>query len=327
MAAAEVVARRTIFDAEELRTALRLAEVTVANLRGMGAEHALSLLHLLDAIEEAIPRLESEYGIDLKPERTRLTTVENLTRSRAAVLVREVGRQRLAERRRQVEAAPSRWWWYLDLYLAQRRQERFRRWGLRAMALTVILLVAALAYQFFLAPSPEQQALSQRLSEGESLVLKGELEEALQQYQAALELAPDDPSVHLYLLAIYEELGEGSRAAEHYEEAKRLLPSAADFHANLSLVYFRMASAGLDTVERAEEQALAAVEADEDSAMAHFALASAYELQGRVAEAIGEFELASNLSDDPSMTVLARMRMGMLMQRPGDSVGMPGGAP
>jgi len=306
----------TIGNAEELRAVLRQAELAVANLRGMGAEHALGLLHMLDAIEEAVPRLESEVGVDLKPERTRLTTVENMTRSRASILVKEVGQQRLAERRRQVQPAPDRWWWYLDEFVVERRRQMVRRWGMRAIAVAAIVLVATLAYQFFLAPSPEQQALANHLSQGESLVLKGDLEEALAEYEAALALAPDDPSIHLYLLAIREQLGEDEKVAEHYEAARRLSSSPAEFHANLSLVYYRMASGGLDAVEKAEEQALAAVEADEDFALGHFALASVYELQGRVPEAIGEFEIASNLADDPSLTVLARMRMGMLMQRP-----------
>jgi len=99
--------------ADDLRDKLQRAERAVANLKGMGTE-AIALLELLDEAQDLITRLEAK-GMDLRPERTRLITVQNQLRSRAAVLVREVAAAGgLAALRRDRSPGRDRWWWYLD---------------------------------------------------------------------------------------------------------------------------------------------------------------------------------------------------------------------
>ena len=320
-----------IANAEELRGVLRLVELALANVRGIGPQATLEMLRRFDAIEEAIPRLEAEYGVDLKPERTRLETAENMLRSRASMVVREAGPENIAAARDEVRPSGDEWWWFLDRLVAERRRETIRRWSMRgAIALGVLLLVGV-AYQLFLAPPKAQQAASEHISNGELDIQRGDLQAALTEYEAALQINPNDVENQLYVAALLQQLGRTDEAAPHFATAQRLSPSAADYHASLSLVYYKMAVSGANTVNLAEAEANAAVKADDKSAMAHFALASVYELQGKVPEAIQEFETASNLSKDPRLTVLARMRMGMLMQRPDQGVGMPssgvGGAP
>ncbi|NPV06501.1 MAG: tetratricopeptide repeat protein [Anaerolineae bacterium] len=329
MLAEELVVESGIRNAEDLRAVLRTAELAVANLRGAGPQHALEFLRTLDTIYEAIPRLETEYGVDLKPERTRLETVQNLTRSSARRLMREVGAGRLAEARRAENPPEDHWWWYLDRALAAQRQEALRRWSLRAIVVFSLLLVGLVAYNRFLAPSPEEQAFSALLAEGESSLLSGDFEGAVDRYEAAVALNPGDVGARLHLGVVYEQLGRTEEAREQFEEAMRLSPAPADYHSSLSLVYYRVALGGAEwALERAEAEAVAALEADDGSAMAHFAMASVYELQGETGKAIEEFETASGLSSDPSLTVLARMRMGMLMQKPGETMGgLPGMGP
>jgi len=319
----EPVVDEGIRNAEDLRKVLREAEIAVADLRGMGPTHVLNLLHMLDAIEEAVPRLESNLGIDLKPERTRLQTIENMLRSRASRALREVGKSQLIRHREEVGPSESAWWWYIDQLVAERRRAAIRRWALRVSVVGAILLVASLVYQIVFAPSPEERALSERLSQGETSLLQGDLETALAEFQAALAVDPNDGETCLYVGAILQQLGREQEGAEYLQRGRDLIGNPAKYHASLALVYYRMALANLDTIGMAESEALAALEADENLALAHFALASAYEVQGRVQEAIQEFERASDLSSDPSLTVLARMRMGMLMQRPIQPQGSP----
>lgn len=313
---------QAIKNAEDLRTMLRQAELAIAAARGSGPEAMLELLHTFDAVEEAVPRLEREYGVDLKPERTRMETLENIVSSKAVRVVREAGAARLAAEREKVHAGPEEWWWSLDRVVAARRQAMFRRWATRGAVIAGLLLVLLLAYQFFLAPSPEQQALTAALSDGEAALLGGDLQAAQRDFDQALALSPNDPEVHLYAGAVAEQLGEEAKAREQFAEAQRLLDDPARYHASLALVYYRMASGGLDVLARAEEEALAGVRANDKSAIAHFALASVYELQGKMIEAIQEFEVTSTLSTEPQLTVLARMRMGMLMQS-GGAAGTP----
>ncbi len=325
MAAQDLLVREDrIETAEDLRAMMRRAELAVADLRGRGPSQALDLLFTLDAIEEATPRLEAQYGVNLKPERTRLQTIENILRSRSGLLVREAGAARLVEERERQQPPEDHWWWYLDRMVADRRAYQMRRWATRGAIIAGVLLLALVAYNLFLAPSPEQQALSERLSEGESLLLQGDFEAARDQYQAAVALDPTDAGARMYLAVVYEELGQVDAATAEFAEVHQLLPDSADYYSTLSLIYYRMAVGGADTVGKAEVAARSALGADDSSAMAHFALASVFELQGDNQGAIQEFELASSLSQDASLTVLARMRMGMLMQSPGNSMSSPG---
>ncbi len=315
-----------VYQPEDLRRALRAAELALADIRGSGPEGALTYLRLLDQVEEAIPRLELAFGVDLKPERTRLETLENQTRTHAARIVREAGSTALVRSRDEISATEEQWWWYLDQSLAEKRQSDLRRWSLRGLVVAGVLLVALLAYNQFLAPSAEEQAFSTLTSAGEGYLMQGEMEPALAEFEAAAALNPQDIGVRLQLGVVYEQLGRHEEAEEQLARARELAASESDYNASLSLVYFRVAAGGAEwAIEAAFEKATAAVEADDGSAIAHFALASAYELQGETTLAIEEFELASNLSGDASLTVLARMRMGMLMQSPGDSMGGFGG--
>jgi len=315
-----------IRQADDLRLALREAELLIADLPRAGREEVLRYIALLDDIEEAVPRLESQYGVDLKPERTRLETLENITRSKARRLVGEAGASVLAQARLRLDPPDEKWWWYLDRMVAEQRQETVRRWSKRGLLGAVLLLVGLLAYNRFLAPSPEEQAFSMRSSAGEGYLVQGDFEAALPELEAAVALNPQDVGARLQLAVAYEQLGRADDAAEQLDWGRQLAGSEADYYASLSLVYYRLGVGGIEWAsEKAYEAAEAAVMADDGSALAHFALASAYELQGENAKAIEEFELASNISQDASLTVMARMRMGMLMQSPGDSMGGFGG--
>lgn len=308
-----------IRNAEDLRSVLRQAELGAADLKIATSEEVVALLHMVDAIEAAIPRLEGELGVDLKPERTRLETVENILRSRASLVVRRAGASRLELERERVNPTADEWWWRMDLSVAAERQRRLRRFAMYGLAAATVLLIATLAYNMFLAPSPQEQALAETVSEGESLLIAGDFEGARKEFEAALQLAPDDASNHMYLAVALEGLGKTDEAAEHFAQGRDLSESEAAYHANLALIYYRVAANGSDeyALSRTEEEANAAIAADPDSALGHFALASAYEIKGDVAKAIEEFETASSLSTDASLTVLARMRMGMLMQSGG----------
>ena len=315
-----------IRNAEDLRLVLRRAELGVAELKSANSERVVAFLHLVDDLESATPRLEGEYRVDLKPERTRLETLENILRSRTSLAVRRAGAGRLELERERVNPSADEWWWHLDLILAAERLRRVRRLAMYGLAAALVLLVATVAYNTFLAPSPEERALAESVSAGESYLIEGDFESAVKEFEAAIALSPDDAENHLYLAVVFEQLGDSERAEAQFAEGQRLSDSVAAHHASLSLIYYRVAANGTNekALTRAEEEADAAIAADANSALGHFALASAYELQGKSQDAIEEFQKASDLSSDASLTVLARMRMGMLMQSP-SSVGTADG--
>jgi Tfp pilus assembly protein PilF len=315
-----------IRNAEDLRSVLRQAELALADLKLASGAEVIGLLHMVDDLESGIPRLEGELKVDLKAERTRLETLENILRSHLGTAVRRAGADRLELERERVNPSQDEWWWHLDLILTAGRQRRLRRLGIYVLAAAAVLLVATLAYNLFLAPTPEERALAEQVSAGETYLIAGDFNGAVQSFEAAVALSPNDASNHLYLGVSYEYLGEQDKAAAELALGKQLSDTDAEYHASLSLVYYRVGANGTDAgaLAKAEDEANAAIAADPDYALGHFALASAYELEGRSQEAILEFQATSDLSTDASLTVLARMRMGMLMQSP-SSVSSPEG--
>lgn len=310
------IAHEAIRNGAELRDLLRRAELAIADLKRATPDEAADIVRLIDAAEKAIPRLERQFSVELKAERTRLQTLEGKLRHNAPLLVQRAGAQRLQRLRLEAEPAEDEWWWRLDLTLAEQRQQGLRRLAIRAGAVAAVLLVLAAVYQFVLMPTLGPGPGSDRVSQAETYLAQGQLERALGEYTAAIEANPNDPELQAAAGAVLEQLGRSDEARPYLEAARAGLANEADYHARLSLVYYRMsAQGGVDAVAKAEEAALAAVAADDNWAMAHFALASVYELQGRVPEAIAAFDRASALTTDAALAASIRMRLGMLSQR------------
>lgn len=296
----------------ELRRMIRRCEVAVARLEGSGAQ-ALSFLKLLDEIKALMEYLEAR-GADLGPERTRMKTVEGLLRSKANVLVKEmkaVGG--LARARQEVKPDQSRWWWYLDRTVAERRRQKMLRWLAIGGAVAALLVAGVVAYRTFLAPSPEEQMLQQHLMQATQLRQEGDLAGALAEYEAARALAPDEPEVHLWLGVLYEAEGRNEEAAAAFARARELIGDEVEFLVQRGMIYGQAGDA-----EAALADAKAALALDPESAMAHFLLGSAYEAQGDFPEALKEFERAAQLAQQAGnneLFVQARMRAAMLLQK------------
>ncbi len=298
---------------EKLQKMLHQCEVAVAQLEGSGKK-ALSLLKLLDEIKGLMQQLE-ESGADLRPEKVRILTVENLLRTKAGILLKEmraVGG--LARARQEVNPDESRWWWYLDRQVREQRRQTIRRWLTTGGVVAVLVVVAVAAYLAFLAPSPEERERYDHLARAEQLREGGDLAGAVTEYEAARALAPDEPEAHLWLGVLYEEQGRKDEASKSFARARELLGNEVDFLVQRGMIYTQMGKA-----EATVADANAALALDPESAMAHFLLGGAFEAQGKVMEAYEEFERAAELADqagDSALFVQARMRTGMLLQSP-----------
>jgi len=297
---------------EELRRMIRRCEVAVAQLEGSGAQ-ALSFLKLLDEIKALMEYLEAR-GADLRPERTRMRTVESLLRSKANVLVKEVKAVGgLARARQEVKPDESRWWWYLDREVAERRWRKMLRWLAIGSAVAVLLVAGVLAYRTFLAPSPEEQMLQRHLARAAQLHEEGDLAGALAEYEAARALAPDEPEICLWLGVLYEAEGRDEEAAAAFARARELIGDEVEFLVQRGMIYGQAGK-----LEAALADAKAALALDPESATAHFLLGSAYEAQGDLSKAVKEFEKAAQLAQqagNSALSVQARMRAAMLLQK------------
>jgi tetratricopeptide (TPR) repeat protein len=299
--------------ADQLRELLSDSEKLVVSLRGRGAE-AQVLLDNLDAIEEVWPKLEAA-GVDLRPEAGRRETLHAAVRNNAPALVRELSAAGgiAALRRAKYGEQPAPWWWHLDEELQAQREHRLRR---AAIGIGAVVLVGALAIFLFQRLFPVDPNLQKSVSAvigGQQNLQEGDLEGALAEFQEAVRLTPDDPEPWAWLGVVQQQLGMAQEAEESNARLRALIPDEVTYHNMRSQV---LAAIGMS--DEAIVAAQAALALDPESPEAYFNLGSAYENQGQIQDAIKNMELASQYAEargKSELTVVARYRMGMLMQQ------------
>ncbi len=305
--------------ADELRDLLGRIERRLANASSATSEQVLELLSWLDQVATLMTDLESQ-GVDLRPERTRLESIEGTVRSKAGTLVRRMGLS-LPRRREEVKPDGSHWWWWLDRFVLTRTQQRLWRAAITLAILVILGAAFYFAFNYFFPTNPNVEKAQGFQLTAERLVMEGDWAGAEQQFQEALNYTPDDLGLWTWLGAVREKQGNQAGAEEAFARARELADSELTYRLARGQVYTQAGDG-----EKALAEAEKAVELAPDSAQAHFLLAGAYEILGRRFEAIQEFEKTSALAEDkdPQLVVLARMRMGMLMQMPESSFPVTG---
>lgn len=309
MARARELRPQTRTQLDALRDNLTELERSLPILEGMGPK-AVELLHRLDTVHDDMARLR-EQGIDLRPEQTRLDSVEERLRGRRApVLVREIARSvGWKEARALVAPGRERWWWYLDEELAQRRRAKLRRWLVRGGIILLLLALLAGAYKRFLAPSPKMEQKITLMQSAERDYERGELDQAIAQYEEAAAMDPNDPEVQMWLGALYDQAGKWEVAIKAFQSARKASPSMVNYFLLRARVHLRMGM-----LKEAGRDVLAALEIDPHSTQALFILADVLERQGHYNEAMAVFHKVSLEAQEPALQVLAKVRYGMLLQ-------------
>lgn len=135
----------------------------------------------------------------------------------------------------------------------------------------------------------------------------GELDKAISEFQAALDIRSGNTETHYSLGAalIQSNLGNAlarkqlwDEAIDHFQEAVRLRPDYGDAYFNLGSVLFQQGQ--LDQAIAQWQKALAIRPRD---AEAHRNIASAFRKQGNVKEAISEYEQALNIVPEDSVAL------------------------
>ncbi len=297
--------------AEDLRELITQAELIVANLRGSGPR-GQTLLFLLDTIVDLQKRLDA-LGVDLRAEETRIETVQRLLLAKDGTLVREmraVGG--LAAARAAIKPPADNWWWFLDARVADRQRNQLRR-GLTILAGIVgVFLIVSLLYHYVFPPDPKQVAVMELQSKADQAIQAGDLAAATQDYRDAARVAPNDPELQATIGALEEKQGHQQEADAAYAEAEKLSPDHAHF-----LVTRGMSRVNLGLLDGAIADGKAAVQENPNFAEAYFLLGNAYEAQGDRLTAINMFSEAADKAgnSNPALVVLAKTRMGMLMQQ------------
>ena len=137
----------------------------------------------------------------------------------------------------------------------------------------------------------------------------GRTPEAIQQFEAALRLAPNDATLHDNLGVTLESAGRTAEAMQQFEAALRLDPKYALAHSNLGNAFLRTGDRAA-AISQFEE----ALRLRPDYAEAHYNLGGALDQAGRTAEARQHLEAAVRLKPD---FAAAHYNLGDLLDRLG----------
>ena len=125
---------------------------------------------------------------------------------------------------------------------------------------------------------------------------QGQLDQAIAEYEIAIELEPDNADAYRNLGSAYSDQGRWEDAAAAYEEAISLVPDFGEAYGDLVWVYV-----SLDQLPEAIAAGEEAIELAPDYTAAHINLGIAYNRQGRLDEAIAEYEEAIRLDPDDAL--------------------------
>jgi tetratricopeptide (TPR) repeat protein len=307
---AYTVESRTNNPATQLRDALDKAERMVVQLDRQNVEE---FLVLLDTIEQMFDELKQGEA-DLRPEEARWQSLLNRIDSRPGDVAKAAaGAGGLDQLRGQHPPAES-FWWHLDAEVARRRRQTVRR---VALTLGGLLLAGALllwGINYFFPPNPIAVAMVETTHQIDQYVAEQRWADALQVVHAARQNLPDEPELAVWEVVLNERLGDTAAAAAVQETALALFGNQPENYW-LQLGNTRMMVGDLDGAEAAAQQAETLAP---DEAMVYFLQAGIAEARGDTARAVELFDKTFQLAGDtnPQLSVIARVRMGQLMQQP-----------
>ena len=193
------------------------------------------------------------------------------------------------------------------------------------LTFVVVALVATAgiwAYQTWLAPDAATIALVDALSTAERYVDAQEWEAALTTIEGVLQTQPENPELLLWGVVLSERLGNATAVADYSLRALKQL-GGDEVQYNVALGMNRFRAGDLDGATVAADRA-ASLRPEEPQV--YFLYGNIAEARGDIDAALDAFDRAAALAeeDDPQLTVISKMRYGMLLQQL-QTLPMPGG--
>ena len=145
---------------------------------------------------------------------------------------------------------------------------------------------------------------------------QGQMEEAIEEYNLAIEIQPNYTLAYNNLGIAYKALGRTEDSLMAYNKAISLQPASvkphykAKPHYNLGIAY-----KDLEQYDEAEKEFRAALDLKKDFPEAHFNLGLVYEKTGRMKEAVSEYQTGLRLNPEDAM---AHYRLGNLWSDQGN---------
>ena len=225
-----------------------------------------------------------------------------------------VGEIDVARRVDQVQDVP----W--DELVAADRKRSWTRWLVIALVVAGILAVATFVYQRWLAPSPQVVLAVSAVNDVEQLAMEQKWDEAFALTEQTLQQLPDNPDLLVWAGVLAERRGDTAAAADYLARAQQAIGDPMRYQVALSMR--RLQASDLDGSEAAAQAALAI---DPNEPQAVFFLANVAEMRNQPQQALELYQKTADLAEagNPQLTVVAKMRYGMLLQQLNYSMGTP----
>lgn len=315
---AHTVESRVETPTAELRDLLNRAE---RQLPVLDSSSLVEYLRGLDRIEAFMESLTTE-AVDLRPEMTRWLDLQARMGARAGQLVKLARPLGGFAALRAANPPATNGWWRLDELVAADRKRSWTRWLVIALVLGAILAVGAFVYQRWLAPSHEVVLAVSAVNDVEQLAMEQKWDEAFALTEQTLQQVPDNPDLLVWAGVLSERRGDAAKAADYLARAQQAIGDPIRYQVALSMR--RLQASDLDGSEAAAQAALA-INPNEPQAV--FFLANVAEMRNQPEQALDLYQKTADLAeaDNPQLTVVAKMRYGMLLQQLNYSMGVPAG--
>lgn len=298
--------------ATELRHNLDTAERMVLQLR---RDNVRAFLELLDRTEDCFAQLESD-GLDLRPEQSRWHSLLWKLKSDAKRVVRVMDTVGGLSHLRESNPDGVGLWWKLDEVVEEERRKLWKRIGMTVGVMVSALVLIWVLLEYIIPVDENTVVASEAISTIQQLVFEGRWDEALAVVERAKErLTQPDAELLIWEAVMWGRLGEDDVANSILEQAAALIDPEreASFWWTLGSVY-SMAS----DLKKSRQIADAMIRKWPDDPQGYFLLGNVEELEGNRNEAIELFDKTFDLAMETNtqLAVIARVRMGTLLQQP-----------
>jgi tetratricopeptide (TPR) repeat protein len=295
--------------ADELRETLSDLEVVQPRIKRLDTAGALEMLHNMDEAQQLLTQLQAG-GTSVKSELGRFESIQGYVRENVRPLLKAIGGPAALADARPSPPPPADtyWWWYIHQDVAGLQRRLLRRLVVGIIAVLTLLVGTYVAFQTVLAPDPAAVARIEAESDAFLAFDEQDLPGALAALEQGLEKVPGDASILLMRGVFLELLERPDEAEAVFAQAQVAMDDLEAFNLGRGQIYFRT-----NQFEKAELEARAVLESNEDMAAGWLLLGQALEYQSRRLLAAQAYERAGELALDSNqneIVVLARLGLG-----------------
>ncbi len=295
-----------------LRDKLDEAERAILLMRRDNAE---AFLMLLDCIDESFSQLESS-GLDLRPEHARWMSLQAKLRTDAGRIVRVMDSAGGLRQLRKSNLAAQGMWWRLDEVVVANRRSLIRRFSMTFGAVAMGLAMVWAVFAFVIPVDANTVLASETLASVRQLAFESRWGDALGVLEDAKpRLTRPDAELLIWEAVVRDKMGQGEAVRDTLAEAYAITGPDQEIAYWWTLGSAYMMVGDLEKAREIGEDAIRLYPLDPQG---YFLLGSVEEMEGDVGAAIELFEKTFELALDSNaqLAVIARVRMGTLLQQP-----------